>query len=188
MQMIAQLCDRAILLDGGRVIADGEADVVAEHLQSGLGSSSARDADDDTAPGDDVARLRFARVIDEDGATVSSTDIRSPVGIQIKDPRTEPMAFAKLKLIDRRGDIAFNALDARSRPATAFAPGDYVATGVDPRQPAQRRADGNRRRARLDRRAEAHHHAQERQALAFHVVDPGAGIRPGGRSRGSCAA
>ena len=39
MQTIAQLCDRAILLDGGRVIADGDsADVVAEYLQSGLGS------------------------------------------------------------------------------------------------------------------------------------------------------
>jgi lipopolysaccharide transport system ATP-binding protein len=179
MQTIAQLCDRAILLDGGRVIADGDsADVVAEYLQSGLGSSSERTwPDDDTAPGDGVARLRFARVIDEDGEVVNSTDVRSPVGIQIgyRILRSEPMAFAKLKLIDRRGDIAFNALDTRSAARDGFAPGDYVATAWIP---------GNLLNDGLTAvdvelvsiaAPKLHHHAQERHALAFHVVDPGEG-------------
>ena len=127
-------------------------------------------------------------MIDEDGATVSSTDIRSPVGIQIgyRILRTEPMAFAKLKLIDRRGDIAFNALDTRSaardgfarRPvATAWIPGNLLNDGL----------------TAIDvelvsiAAPKLHHHAQERQALAFHVVDPGAGDSAR-RSRGSCAA
>ena len=129
-------------------------------------------------------------MIDEDGETVSSTDVRSPVGIQIgyRILRTEPMAFAKLKLIDRRGDIAFNALDTRSAARDGFAPGDYVATAWIP---------GNLLNDGLTAidvelvsiaAPKLHHHAQERQALAFHVVDPGEGIRPGGRSRGSCAA
>ena len=48
MQTVAQLCDRAILLERGQVVLDGDsADVVARYLQSGLGSGSNRIWPDD---------------------------------------------------------------------------------------------------------------------------------------------
>ena len=40
--------------------------------------------------------------------------------------------FAKLKVIDRRGDIAFNAFDTRSAENDTVPPGDYVATAWIP--------------------------------------------------------
>ena len=47
MQAVAQLCDRAIWLDHGRVESEGPAsDVVAEYLQSGYGAGSRREAMD----------------------------------------------------------------------------------------------------------------------------------------------
>src|SRR5581483_7581150 len=65
MQAVAQLCDRVILLDAGRVVADGPSQaVVAEYLQSGLGIGAERSWPDlDGAPGNDVARLRSLRVV-----------------------------------------------------------------------------------------------------------------------------
>ena len=43
MQAIAQLCDRALLLDGGRIVQDGpSAEVVAQYLQAGHGSGCDR--------------------------------------------------------------------------------------------------------------------------------------------------
>ena len=44
MQAVAQLCDRAIWLDHGRVEREGPAaDVVAEYLQAGYGAGSRRE-------------------------------------------------------------------------------------------------------------------------------------------------
>ena len=85
MQVIAQLCDRAILLERGQVVLDGDStDVVARYLQSGLGSGSHRSwPDDQSAPGDDLVRLRWARVVGEDGEVLDAVDVRRPVGVQI---------------------------------------------------------------------------------------------------------
>ena len=136
MQTIAQLCDRAILLERGQVVLDGDsADVVARYLQSGLGSGSNRVwPDDASAPGDDLVRLRWARVVDEDGELLDAVDVRRPVGIQIAFRvlrRGEPV-MPKFKLVDRRGDVAFNAFDTASRWREPSAPGDYVATAWIP--------------------------------------------------------
>ena len=178
MQTIVQLCDRAILLDGGRMVSDGNsADVVAEYLQSGLGSSSYREwPDDDAAPGDGVARLRFARIVGEDGEQLNSADARARVGVEIgyRVLRPEPATFAKLKVTDRRGDIAFNALDTRTAELQVSVPGEYVATAWLP---------GNLLNEGLTAidvelvslGPKLQHHAQERQALSFHVVDSGEG-------------
>ncbi len=69
MQAVAQLCDRAILLEKGRVELDGPSgDVVAQYLQGSGGSGSTRSwPDPTTAPGNDLVRLRSVRVVDEDG-------------------------------------------------------------------------------------------------------------------------
>jgi lipopolysaccharide transport system ATP-binding protein len=178
MQTIAQLCDRAILLDNGRVVADGDsADVVAEYLQSGLGSGSYRAWPEDTAPGDDVARLRYARVVGEDGEQLNSSDVRSPVGIEIayRVLRPEPAVFAKLKVIDRRGDIAFNALDAASAERGSVEPGDYVATAWIPGDLLNEGLTAIDVELVSMGAPKLRHHAQERHALSFHAVDPGEG-------------
>ena len=65
MQAIAQFCERAIWIDGGRVAGDGpSARVVAEYLQAGHGSSSSR-----SGP---ISRRRLATSSCDFGMRVSS--------------------------------------------------------------------------------------------------------------------
>jgi lipopolysaccharide transport system ATP-binding protein len=86
MPAILRLCNRAILLDRGRVIADGStAAVVRTYLESGLGRTSERVWEDPTdAPGDHVARLRAVRILPRDGSPPEEVDIRQPVDVQVE--------------------------------------------------------------------------------------------------------
>ena len=55
---VAQLCDRAIQINGGRVVGDGPpADVIANYLHQTHSSGSERTWTDESAPGDDLARI-----------------------------------------------------------------------------------------------------------------------------------
>ncbi|OAI50969.1 ABC transporter [Planctomycetaceae bacterium SCGC AG-212-F19] len=86
MPAVTRLCPRTILLDGGRVIADGPSPrVVGSYLRSDLGTTAHREwPDRATAPGNDIVRLRAVKVIEEDGQVRESIDIRKPVGIQME--------------------------------------------------------------------------------------------------------
>jgi lipopolysaccharide transport system ATP-binding protein len=133
MQAINQLCDRAILLDGGRVVEDGHTStVVTRYLHSALRSGSHIEwPDDESAPGDTLARLLSVRVVDEDGQMIDTADVRRPVGIEIgfRVLREGPPVFAKIKVSDNQGAIAFNAMDVSAHWHDSSVPGQYVATG-----------------------------------------------------------
>jgi lipopolysaccharide transport system ATP-binding protein len=136
MPAVARLCDRAILLRGGRIELDGPAsEVVAHYLQTESGSTSAHAwPEQATAPGDDLVRLREIRVVDERGDVMDAADVRRPVGIEIRFDvlrHGEPV-FPKFKLLDSQGDVAFNALDTRDRWVEPAAPGQHVATAWIP--------------------------------------------------------
>jgi lipopolysaccharide transport system ATP-binding protein len=180
MQAVAQLCDRAILLDKGEIDMDGPSEpVVARYLQTVGGSGSTRDWPDlDSAPGDDLVRLRSARVIDREHATVDSVDVRQPVGIEVTFGVLRshgPPVFPKIKVYDARRDVAFNAFDTSERwhepteeglyTSTAWIPGNFlneglitVDLGVCSFGPLK-----------------LHPHAGCIDAISFHVQDPGDG-------------
>jgi lipopolysaccharide transport system ATP-binding protein len=135
MRAITQLCERAILLDRGRIVLDGPSqEVVSSYLQSGAGGGPLREWRSlETAPGNDLVRLRWVRVV-QDGRTAESVDVRRPVGIEIGFRvlrRGEPM-FPKIKLLDGEGGIIFNALDTDGRWQEAPPPGEYVSTAWIP--------------------------------------------------------
>ena len=135
MQSVSQLCDRAIWLEKGAIVGDGpSSETVARYLQSGLGGSgSSREWPDlATAPGDDLVRLRSVRVVQDD-EEAAAVDVRRPVGIEIgfvvlDDDRP---VFPKIKVIDQRGDVAFNAMDTSERWHDP-SPGEYVSTAWIP--------------------------------------------------------
>jgi lipopolysaccharide transport system ATP-binding protein len=80
---ITRLCRRVVLLEGGRVVAEGEAqEVVNRYLSSSWKAGAERIWTED-APGDSVVRLLGARVTDERGQTIAAADIRRPVHIEI---------------------------------------------------------------------------------------------------------
>jgi lipopolysaccharide transport system ATP-binding protein len=141
--VLARLCDRAILLRDGQVVMDGQSeDVVAHYLQTEIGQGSHRVwTDPTTAPGGKRARLREVKVVDEGGQIVDSVDVRRPVGIEIGFTllRDDVPIFPKIKVLDREGDTAFNAMDTSpvwehaatgDYSTTAWIPGNFLNEGM----------------------------------------------------------
>jgi lipopolysaccharide transport system ATP-binding protein len=189
MQTINQLCDRVIWIDGGSIMDDGDpSQVVTNYLHSTSYASEAHIAwpDDDSAPGDDLARLLSVRVVDEDGNTVDTSDVREPVGIEIRYRvlRTGPPVFAKIRVVEPRGSAAFNALDTARHADESSEPGVYASTAWIP---ANLLTEGT---TQVDvavctlHAPKLHQRAQRYEAVAFTVFDPGDGDSARGRFTG----
>jgi lipopolysaccharide transport system ATP-binding protein len=144
MAAVARLCNRTLLLDGGRVLADGPtARVISTYLHSGLRSSAERRwSDPATAPGDDIVRLVSARVFGEDGESVEALDIRGEIGVEMEYEvlKSGSVLVPNFHFYNDQGVCAFVALDAdpawrrRPRPAgrytsTVWIPGNLLAEG-----------------------------------------------------------
>lgn len=144
MSAVTRLCDRAILLDTGHMVADGPAaKVVNDYLGASWKITSTREWTDATeAPGNQVVRLRRVRVRDQEGRTSESTDIRYPVGIDIAYEVLQPgvTLTPRIDLFSDAGVHLFSAHDIgdewryRSRPtgeyvSTAWIPGNFLSEG-----------------------------------------------------------
>jgi len=83
---VARLCNRAILLDHGKLVSEGPvADVMAHYLLGDSTSPGERCwSVVGAAPGDAVARLLRVRVCDESGKTRSSVDAGEPFDIEME--------------------------------------------------------------------------------------------------------
>jgi len=189
MQTINQLCNRVIWIDGGKVMGDGDSSqVVTQYLQSTSYATGANISwpDDESAPGDDVVRLLGVRVIDEAGDTVDTVDVREPVGITMRYRvlTDGPGLFAKIRVLDGKGAIAFNALDTRSHAETSSVPGMYESTAWIP---ANLLPEGT---TKIDaavcslRAPKLHQRAARYDAVSFTVFDPGDGDSAKGRFTG----
>ncbi len=86
MPAITRLCPRVVVLDQGKVLADGDAhEVVSAYLHSGLGSSSSREwTDVATQPGGEFGRLQAVRVLDESGNESGVANISKPIMIEVQ--------------------------------------------------------------------------------------------------------
>jgi lipopolysaccharide transport system ATP-binding protein len=180
MQTINQLCDRAIWIEGGKIVEDGEpSDVVTHYLRAAHTSGSVMSwPDDESAPGDDLARLLEVRAIDQYGDTIETVDVRNPIGVEIRfrvlreDARP---VFAKIRVLDRQRDIAFNAMDTAAQAESSSAPGVYTATAWIPPNLL------NEGTAAVDvaictmNAPKLHQRAQRYEAVSFTVFDPGDG-------------
>jgi lipopolysaccharide transport system ATP-binding protein len=188
MQAINQLCDRAIWIEDGRVLAEGDASaVITSYLHSALASGSRISwPDDATAPGDDLARLLSVRAVDEDGNAIDTLDVRQSVWIEIvyRVLRPGPPLFGKVKLYDGQGNIAFNAMDIGPHEDKGAEPGRYIATA---RIPGNFLNEG---RVSLEagvytlRSPKLHPRAWKPDAVSFTVYDPGDGDSARGRFTG----
>ena len=187
MQTIAQLCDRAVLLDRGQVVADGpSADIVAQYLQSVHGSASYQTWDPDEAPADDLVRMRFVRVVDADGRTVEAVDVRQPVGIEIGFTvlREGVPVLPKIKVYDKNGDVAFNAMDVDPRWDEPTPPGDYAATAWIPANLLNEGLTSVDVGIMSMAAPKLHPHTGAYDAVSFHVQDPGEGDSARGQFTG----
>lgn len=145
MPAVLRLCERAILLDQGRVVADGPShQVVKRYLESDTGKSGERRWPDAESPGDAVARLRNVRVIPAGAGTADEVDIRQPVDIEVTYWSENPNDLrpsVNLRLYNDDGICIFVTSDwtnrvERDRPrargltrATCRIPGNFLAEG-----------------------------------------------------------
>jgi len=173
MQAVTRLCDRVILLSQGSLLQDGPSDeVVGSYLNSGLGTSAAREWELPNAPGNDVVRLLAVRVRSKDGQVTDAVDIRQPVGIEMEYEVLKPgyVLVSDVGLTNQDGICAFYTLDCdpywhrQPRPtghytSTAWIPGNYLAEGTLIVQ------------ANISTFAPYICHVEEDDAVAFHVID-----------------
>ena len=86
MEAIQKLCTRTILLHEGRVVMEGSTDeVIREYIGEEkyyIGEQIWQDIY--KAPGDNVVRIRAARVLDRNGKVCTSFDVRDPISIELE--------------------------------------------------------------------------------------------------------
>jgi lipopolysaccharide transport system ATP-binding protein len=144
LESVVRVCKRALLLEGGRLVADGPArEVVEAYLGEGRGAAASREWDAAGAPGDEVARLRRVRAVTEEGAVRSVFAASRPFGVEITYEVLEPGRSItpgvdlyngqELHLFSSRGA----ADGGESRPvapgtysSTVWVPGDLLAEGA----------------------------------------------------------
>ena len=175
---VAQLCDRALWINGGRVIEDGPpAEVIANYLHQTHSSGSERTWTDETAPGDDLARIHSVRVLTHAQMPPGVVDVRNPVGIEIvfRVLRDGKPVFPKIKVLDRESAIAFNAMDTDERWLSASPPGEYVATAWIPGNLLNEGSATVEAAICSMDFPKLQHHAAVYEAISFEVLDPGEG-------------
>ncbi len=145
MSAITRLCERTILLDKGSIVQDGPSSkIVSAYLQFGTGIRAVRLWPDiSKAPGDDVVRLRAARVRLKGGQIKEAIDIRRPVGIEMEYEVLKPgyILVPNYHFFNEEGIYVFAASDhdqtwrQRPRPtgrymSTAWVPGNLLSEGI----------------------------------------------------------
>lgn len=131
MPTIMRLCQRAVLLETGNVVADGPSQtVISRYLQGAVGSPSRREWDTtDDAPGNEIIRLRHVAIVDDHGQPVETVDVRRPVGIEIAfHALTDgPSVRPQIMLTTEQGTHAFNAIDTNPRWREPIRKGQHLA-------------------------------------------------------------
>lgn len=145
MQALTRLCPRAILLQDGRVAADGPSyKVVNQYLSASSGKIAERVWNDPkTAPSGEIARMRAIRVLTEDRQTTETIDIRQPVGIEMEYEvlKDGHVLLPNHHIMNQEGVQIFSVNDTdpewvnRPRPkgiyrSTVWIPGNFLAEGM----------------------------------------------------------
>jgi len=174
MTAITRLCRRAILLERGRVVADGPASsVAAVYLRSDSGTRANREWPElAAAPGDRVVKLRRVSVIADDGSCREAIDIRRPVALEIAYQvlQSGHVLVPNFLLYNEDGICAFVTADNdpewRRRPKP---PGRYVSRV---RIPGNFLSEGTLVvDAAISTMDPVTVHVHEREAVAFQVID-----------------
>ena len=132
--LIASLCHRGILLDGGRIVSDDEFGHVAELYcgsESVFTGSHDFTREENILPGDDVAKLLRARIVNEQGQIVTAVETDRPVTIEMEYRVTKKNQdlTPNLHVYNTADVCVFVAICplSVSKPNQMKGPGDYIA-------------------------------------------------------------
>ena len=178
MGAITSLCPRTLLLDQGRLIADGPShQIVAQYLDTGHGVTTHRSWPDlEKAPGNEIVRLRSVSVIDRKGQIVDFVPINQPIGVAVEYEVLRPGHHFSptLAFFNDEGLCTFWSPDndenwrGRKRSpgryrSVAWIPGEIMAEGVMVVTLAMVTLSPKKV------------HVRERDVVSFQVVDPADG-------------
>jgi lipopolysaccharide transport system ATP-binding protein len=110
LNVINSLCTKALLLKDGMIKKSGiTEDVVNYYLSNENENVSSLVWDKDTAPGDEEALIRSAKIIDEKGQEVRSIDISQKIGVEFIYEVIKPgkAKIPNLHLYTIKGDCVF---------------------------------------------------------------------------------
>jgi lipopolysaccharide transport system ATP-binding protein len=113
MQAARRLCDRAILLDQGHVVADGDVETIAREYLASVDSAAVarrRWDDPDERPGDEACRLVEVGVTDEDGESASAFFSSKPIYLTLEFdlPTVHPALNINFDLLTPDGVLVFH--------------------------------------------------------------------------------
>lgn len=177
MRAITRMCKRAMLLNKGEVVQEGDAhEVVNHYLHAGHIQPTAEWLDPAQAPGNEVVRMRAVRVKSDAGGVTDLVDIRKPIRVEIEYDVLKPghTIVAQFGFNTEEDIIAFVVNDRdpawyrRPRPvgrytSTAWIPGNFLSEGTMV-------VGGG-----LYSEDPWHEHCDIPRVVGFRVVDPGTG-------------
>jgi lipopolysaccharide transport system ATP-binding protein len=152
LQAIQSLCERALLLRDGRLVAVGPTrEVLNEYLGKDLKPMTDRGWSDADAPGNDVVRIRRARIVPEtrDPAAVLSIKTAFRIEITLTLEPEECLFYVGLHFLNAQGERIFvtsslpRTTERGTYTARCFVPGDLLNNGAY-RTEAYFVRDGNR--------------------------------------------
>jgi len=114
MSAITGLCQKAVLLYAGQIIRSGNSEeVVMDYINSGIIALSEKIWEHDDAPNNKVLRLLRVRATDESGDTLSSFDVRKPIGIELTYDVHKPDVWFSpvVQLINEMGVTVFTSFE-----------------------------------------------------------------------------
>jgi lipopolysaccharide transport system ATP-binding protein len=134
LHAVQRLCDRALLLDSGRIVMDDRPGrVVAEYsARVGLGHAGAADVADD-APrfGTGEVRIRRVEMLDPRGSVADAAYIDEPIALRITFEVFEPVPEATFEIgitsVDGGRLVTAQTIDG-DRPPLALEPGVHEVT------------------------------------------------------------
>jgi lipopolysaccharide transport system ATP-binding protein len=144
MTAVTRLCERAILLDKGHVVADGPAaEVVNGYLGSSWKATSEREWPNlDQAPGNEIVRLLKVRTRTIEGLTTETVSIQNPIGIELTYQvlGSGHILVPKVEVVNEEGVPLFSSHDVgrewrrQPRPigsyvSTIWIPGNFLSSG-----------------------------------------------------------
>ena len=158
----------------------------ANYLHQTHSSGSERTWPEDSAPGNDLARILAIRVVPHEGMPPGVIDVRHPVGVEItfRVLRDGKPLFPKIKVLDQEGAIAFNAMDTGERWLQPSEPGTYVATAWIPGNLLNEGSAIVEAAICSIDFPKLEHHAAVYEAVSFEVLDPGEGDSARGQFSG----
>jgi lipopolysaccharide transport system ATP-binding protein len=137
MAAIVNLCNKAMLLDGGRKLLWGEAaDVVANYLRSVAAHAEVKWMDDSVRPGDTTIKLHAVRIVDREGRVVDTVGLETEFYVEMEYEIRKPIRGLQVgfRLATSDGTVVFTSGDTDNRPdeETDRQPGYYLARCMIP--------------------------------------------------------